>query len=400
MSEDDFNAIYLGQKAQLEHKITEQDLQSFVELSGDNNPLHVDKNFAAHSRFGKRVVHGMLSASFISTIIGTKLPGKGALWQSMNVKFLHPTFIGDVIVVSATVKHKSESQRVVVLELEVTNQHAQKLIEGEAEVRLLKPKKQNLQVKKMKKDKNLGAAIITGASSGIGAAIARKLAADGFTVIINYKSSGENAEQLKSDIQSFGGSALCYKADVADDVQVKAMFEDIQKDIDQISVVVNNASPEIIYKSFSKLDWSDIQTHYDVQVKGAFNICKNTLPIFEKQCSGNIINILSICLDDAPPENLYDYTMAKSALHAMCKSLAVEYGKKGIRVNNVAPGMTETKLISNIPERAKLLVEATSPLRRMALPDDIAAVVSFLVSESARYMTGQTIRVCGGQTMT
>src|SRR3990167_5052439 len=122
MTEDTFYKFHVGDVETVEHSISESDINKFAELSGDNNPLHMDDNFSSRTRFGKRVAHGFLSASFISTIIGTKLPGPGALWQSLNIQFLAPVFIGDSVIVSAEVTHKSESQRVFILAIKVVNQ--------------------------------------------------------------------------------------------------------------------------------------------------------------------------------------------------------------------------------------------------------------------------------------
>ncbi len=397
--EDVFNKILLGDIVSIEHTITTADIESFCELSGDNNPLHMDTDYSAQTHFGKRVAHGMLSASFISTIIGTKLPGKGALWQSLNIQFLAPVFINDVIIVTATVTHKSESQRVLVLDVAVNNQNEKSVIKGTASVKVLPPPvEKQIRLRKMKKQ-DLGIAIVTGASHGIGAEISIQLALDGYSVVINYNKSKDSASSVKKRIEELGGSAIIVQADVSNRDSVKEMVSSALKYGPRISLLVNNACSEIVPKIFSELSWHDIESHLNTQLKGAFNLCKEVIPFFEEQGDGNIINISTIYLDDTPPIELYDYIIAKSGLLALSRSLAVEYGPRGIRVNCVAPGMTETKLIANVPERSKLLVEATAPLRRLARPEDIAKAVSFLASDGASYLTGEVVRVCGGQRM-
>ena len=134
---NNFEKWNIGDSAELKHLIKEKDLDDFAKLTNDNNPLHMDESYAANTHFGERVVHGMLSASFISTIIGTKLPGKGSLWLSQTLNFLTPARIGDEINVIALVKSKSESLKILCLDIEIKNQYGTKLITGEAKVKVV-----------------------------------------------------------------------------------------------------------------------------------------------------------------------------------------------------------------------------------------------------------------------
>jgi len=138
VSADRLDSISVGDEAEILHTITEVDVDAFSKLTGDDNPLHMDEQFAASTSLRKRVVHGMLTASFISTIIGTKLPGKGAMWFEQRTQFLSPVRIGERIRVWAKVKQKSVSQRVVVLETLVFGSDGRKVIEGEAKVKIIK----------------------------------------------------------------------------------------------------------------------------------------------------------------------------------------------------------------------------------------------------------------------
>ena len=135
--EDNFKKWKVGDSESLKHIIEKKDLDDFAKLTGDDNPLHMDETYAAKTSFGQRVVHGMLSASFISTIIGTKLPGKGALWISQTLDFHAPARIGDNITVTASIKNKSESQRILSLDIEIKNQHNIKLITGKSLVKAI-----------------------------------------------------------------------------------------------------------------------------------------------------------------------------------------------------------------------------------------------------------------------
>lgn len=392
--EDRFDRWKVGDQVKLKHIITEKDMSDFVQLTGDNNPIHTDETYAENTPFGQRVVHGMLSASFISTIIGTKIPGEGALWLSQTINFISPARISDEITISASVKSISRSQRVLILDISIKNQNNLEIISGESKVKVVQQFK-----KERKLDHEKKAAIITGASKGIGAAIALRLSKDGYPVIINYLHSKEKAEKIVFNIKNDGGSAIAVQANVAREDDVKKMVEVAVSEFSGVDVLVNNASGAIVNKSFFDLSWDDVSSHFSTQVRGTFNSCKEVIPLMVQQGHGRIINISSIYTDSTPPVKTYDYILAKSALSSLTKSLAVEYGPKGINVNNVAPGMTETTLISNIPERTKMVTSMQAPLRRLAGVDDVANVVSALVGDAGNYITGETIRVCGGQVM-
>ena len=408
MTIDNFNKFQVGDTVTITHHITSDDVETFAQLTGDDNPLHMDEEYAKTTSFKERVVHGMLSASFISTIIGTKIPGEGALWTSQTLNFHAPARINDVITVKATLNQKSESQRIFLLGIEVSNQDKRLLITGESKVKILAATKEvvtqteniNSPAKySTRLNQNNPIALVTGASNGIGAEIAKKLASDGFHVIINYNSSKEKAENLQQEIINKDQKASIFQANICNETEVSEMASIIINEIGHPQVIVNNAGRPIIHKTFSDLSWEDIQGHIDVQLKGSYNTCKNFLPFMEQQERGKIINIISTLIDNVPPVKIYDYVLSKAALHSFSKSLAVEFGPKNIHVNCVSPGMTNTSLIANLPERVKMVATMQTPLRRLAEPFEIANVVSFLASSASDYLTGETIRVCGGQSM-
>jgi 3-oxoacyl-[acyl-carrier protein] reductase len=166
-----------------------------------------------------------------------------------------------------------------------------------------------------------------------------------------------------------------------------------------LSTLVNNASGGLVPKPFADLAADDLLQHLQTQFLGAFHLVQEALPYLEKVENPAVVNIGSIATDNVPPMNLMPYVAAKAALASMTKSLAVEYGHKGIRFNNVFPGMTDTLFIANMPEKARMLTRMQTPLRRLANASDIAEAVAFLVSSKARHITGETLRVCGGTVM-
>lgn len=146
MKQDPFEDLQAGQETVFSRLITREDVQKFVELTGDCNPLHVNDAFAIQNSFEGSVVHGMLTASFISTVIGTKLPGPGSLWYENSFRFLAPVYVGQTIQIKIHIRHKSIAQRVLALDVHVTSDAGQVVVEGEAKVKLLK----NLKMEKKK----------------------------------------------------------------------------------------------------------------------------------------------------------------------------------------------------------------------------------------------------------
>ncbi|MBI9080444.1 MAG: SDR family oxidoreductase [Pseudodesulfovibrio sp.] len=397
MHNDPFDQIKVGDQEEFQHTISEQDVDAFVRLTGDDNPLHVDAEFAKTTPFKKPVVHGMLTASFISTMIGTKLPGKGALWYEQSFKFLAPVRVDETIRVCAKVIHKSSTQRTVVIETVIYGNNGRRVIEGEGKVRMVEVRKRDEAISEQTPK---GSVIISGASRGIGAAIAVELGTEGYAVCVNYCSDAEGAETTCETIRSAGGRAVAMQADISDALAVETMVTEARQIFGQLDGIVCNASPPMHLIDFADLVWNDFQNQLDVQLKGAFNLVKSSLPdLLAEESMGRIVIISSTATDNVPPTKFTPYTAAKTALTSLTKSLAVEYGPKGIRVNTVSPGMTETDFIADTPQKAKMVTKMQTPLRSLAQPEDIAGVVGFLFTEKAKHLTGQNLRVCGGAVM-
>lgn len=389
-----FQDIQVGNTAELSHVLTNKDVEIFAQLTGDLNPLHVDTAFAKRTLYQKPVVHGMLSASFISTMIGMVLPGGGALWMRQTLEFLRPAHVGDHLHVKARVKQKSVATRVLILEVVITNQFGEDLIKGESSVKVLELNEEGNVM-----DVHTKNILITGASRGIGAATALKLGALGHAVIINYNSSAQEAQEVVQKIISAGGRALAIKADIGNTNDVEALFEQAEKIFGAVETVVHCAAPSNAPKAFAALDWNAFQGQIDIHLKGAFNCAQAALPKMLEAKRGELIFLGTVYTDGTPPTQQSRYVVAKSALSAFARCLAVEYGQIGIRINIVAPGMTQTAMIADVPEKAKMLTQMQTPLRRLAQPEDIADTIAFLLSPYARHITGETIRVCGGSVM-
>ncbi len=403
----DFDEIQVGETQTLTKDITEADVRKFVEMTGDDNPLHVDRAYAKTTSFKDIVVHGMLGASFISTVIGTKLPGAGALWVSQNMEFLLPVRLGDVLTISATVLKKHERERLLELDTKIINQNQQLILTGFGKVKVLAAAEPEA---KPAANSRPSVAIVTGGAGGIGKAICHRLAMDGFDVVVNYRGHNDRAAQIVAEINAAAsaatsgsagadkrhGRALAVQADISTEAGAQALYQAAVKAFGAVSVLVNNASPRINPKLFGSTSWSDVQQQMDVQVKGAFLMTSAVVPEMSARKWGRVVNITSQALDGPPSVTWTGYAMAKGALQVFSNYMAAELGPQGITFNCVSPGMCETTLIGDISEKAQLMIARQTPLRRLAKPSDVAAAVAYLVSDDAAFVTGDTLAVNGG----
>ena len=246
----------------------------------------------------------------------------------------------------------------------------------------------------------MATAIITGASQGIGACIAKRLAKDGFDVVINhYPSDGdrEKALAVAEECRAFGVRAECYAADVSKFDQCEAMVDKVKADFGTIDALVNNAgiTKDTLLARMSE----DI---YDMVIavnqKSVYNMMKLVCNVMGKQRSGKIVNVSSVAGLYGNPGQV-NYSASKAAIIGMTKSVAKEYGKRNITCNAVAPGLIRTPMTEVLSDELKTKMLEAVALRRYGEPEEIASVVSFLVSENASYITGQVIEISGGLSM-
>ena len=246
--------------------------------------------------------------------------------------------------------------------------------------------------------------LVTGASRGIGAAIAQAFAAEGAAVVVNYLRNTDAAEAVAASCRKAGGEALPFRADVTDSASVAALVEGTLEAFGKIDVLVNNAFRPYVFdpdnrKMFWDLDWSDYQVQIDGALRSAHGLCKAVLPAMKRRTRGAIVNVASDLIA-RPTIPYHDYTTAKAALVGFSRNLATELGPLGIRVNCVAPGLVyPTDASRDTREEVKDQITEITPLGRLATPEDVAGPVLFLASDWSEFMTGQTLYVDGGLVM-
>jgi 3-oxoacyl-[acyl-carrier protein] reductase len=238
-------------------------------------------------------------------------------------------------------------------------------------------------------------AIVTGGTRGIGRAIVLDLAANGADVALNYRVSADLAQELAESIQAMNRRAMIVQADVSSFDDAQAMVSQVVEEFGKVDILINNAG-----MNWDGVVWKMTEEQWDrvinVDLKGTFNYTRAVAPLFREQGSGKIVNITSIN-GLRGKFGQTNYSAAKAGVIGFTKTCARELGRKSINVNTVAPGLIETEMVKEAPEKVREMALAEIVLDRLGLPEEVAYVVTFLCTEKARHITGQVIQVDGGQ---
>ncbi len=238
-------------------------------------------------------------------------------------------------------------------------------------------------------------ALITGSSRGIGAATAKLFAKNGAAVAVNCVAHTNAADAVVADITNAGGNAIVVQADVTDPTQVKEMVSRTITELGDIDILVLNASITFPIVPFMEFNWEDFESKLTKELKAAFYCCKEVVPGMIERNRGNIIAVSS-GLSRQPGPGFIAHSTAKSGLDSFAKSLALELGPNGIRVNVIAPGLTITDATAFTPEEMKQMIAANTPLRRLAQPEDVAGGILMLASDHSEFISGTYTPVSGG----
>jgi 3-oxoacyl-[acyl-carrier protein] reductase len=237
-------------------------------------------------------------------------------------------------------------------------------------------------------------ALVTGASRGIGRAVAVELAQYGAFVVVNYSKSEPAAKEVLDEIESSGGRAKLSCFDVSDSPRVQEEIAKIGEEFGGLQILVNNAgiTKDGLLLRMKDQDWDDVLA---IDLKGVFNCTRAAANIMMKEKYGRIVNITSVVGEMGNPGQV-NYSAAKAGIIGFTKSAAKEFASRGITVNAVSPGFIETDITSVLPQNVKEKYMEAIPLGRFGTPEDVAKVVAFLASDGASYITGEVVRVNGG----
>lgn len=245
------------------------------------------------------------------------------------------------------------------------------------------------------KDLKGKSAIVTGGSLGIGTAIALDLANNGVNIAINYRKHADEANAVVEKAKKMGVKAMAVKADVSNFQDAQNMVDTVVKEFGSLDILVNNAGV-----NWDGVVWKMTEEQWDtvigIDLKGCFNYIRAVAPLFREQKHGKIVNITSINgLRGKFGQS--NYSAAKAGVIGLTKTTAKELGKYSVNVNSVAPGLIETEMIRKMPDDAKQVSINETTFKRLGTPDDVAHVVTFLCSDLSRHVTGEVIKVDGGQ---
>jgi 3-oxoacyl-[acyl-carrier protein] reductase len=238
-------------------------------------------------------------------------------------------------------------------------------------------------------------ALITGGSMGIGTSICLDLARNGADVALTYRKHGDEAQAIAEEIKGMGRKAVAYQVDVSDFEAAQKLVSDVINEFGHLDILVNNAGMNwdgVIWK-MTEEQWDTVMR---VDLKGTFNFIRAVSPVFREQNAGKIVNITSIN-GMRGRFGQSNYTAAKAGAIALTKTVAKELGKSRVNVNAVAPGLIETDMIASMPEDFKDRSKAETVFNALGKPEDVAFLVTFLCSEKSRHITGEVIKVDGGQ---
>lgn len=380
----------VGDSRTITHTFTHQELEAFAKLTGDTNPLHVDAGFANRSAAGGQVVHGMLAAAFVSTLIGVHIPGTGALWNSFQVNWRKIIRIGDTLRFEARVS--SVQAAIQSLDLDISGVSAstgEVYLEGKARVMMMNEHKE-IQPSALAGKRVL----VTGASGEVGGAVCRALAAAGCRLVM----WGRNIESLQQLSQTLGNHAVSFHTvDLLDDQKIEAGLAQLIGDGGVDGFVHAAAAPLNLTGIDSASNHQYLRNHLQVEVIAFQQIVQKL--VTKMQSEGFIIAILTQAILDVPPPKMSTYVAAKMGAWGLIRAMAVELGPKGIRCNAVSPNMIDTPYVKDVPFRIKQVEAAGNPMRRLCDVNDIANAVQFLAGPQAAYINGVNLPVTGGARM-
>lgn len=387
----DLDRIRAGDEARVVTLITRELIDHTAQLTGDDNPLHLDD--AAARRYGQSrpIAHGQILVGLVSRLIGTELPGPGSVWFENQLRFLSPVFAGDTVTVIGRVAQVSVGSRVVVLDLTATNQQGNEVLRGQAKVRV----PEAVREANADMDTRERVAIVTGGGRGLGRAVSESLAAAGVSVVVSYRGDRDAAEATVGAVRAKGGRAISFEGTVGANDIARDLVSRAEQEFGRVDIIVHAATPRIESRPWHELTANDFHNFFDTYVVGLHGLVQAAAPGMQERKFGRVVAVLTSAMAEMPPK-LAAYVAGKYALYGLCRALAVELGPSNITVNCVSPGMFVSEFADRAGLAAREIVARKTPLRRLADADEVARVITMLVGDTGAFVSGANIPVTGG----
>jgi 3-oxoacyl-[acyl-carrier protein] reductase len=387
----DLARLAVGDEARVTATITRELIEATAQLTGDDNPLHLDTQAARRFGQSRPIAHGQILIGLVSRLIGTELPGPGSVWFESQWRFLTPIYADDVVTVTARVAQVSTGSRVVVLDVAATNQHGTEVLRGQAKVRV--PEAVREADTGMKATERV--AVVTGGGRGLGRAVALALADHGVSVVVSYKSDQSAADETVEALRAKGVRAIAVAGAVGTTGVGRELVQAAEREFGRVDIIVHGATPPIEHRPWNELTDRDFRTFFDTYVLGLHELVSAAVPGMQQRKFGRIIAVLTSAMAEMPPK-LAAYVAGKYALYGLCRSLAVELGPSNVTVNCVSPGMLVSEYADRAGIAAREIVARRTPLRRLGDPAEVANVIAFLAGDGGAFVSGGNIPVTGG----
>ena len=367
-------------------------VESFAQFSGDRNPLHLEADAARDYGFARPVAHGAIQSAVVSRLIGMKCPGPGAVWMSQSMEWHKPAFVGETIRVEVEIESVSAGAETLTLKLRARNQSGDDLMHGSAKVKVAAKLAAQSEITRTEPR----VALITGGSRGIGASIAKALAAAGHHVAIVYRSDRDAADAVCKACATDTIRAQSYCFDLAAPGTGTALVQRVLRDFGAVHVIAHAATQPVLPLAINEITTDQLRAYQRLHIEAALELVQAASPSMIEQRFGRLLFMGTAYLFGAPPAKMAAYVTAKQGLWGLVRSLALELGPHQITANMMSPGMTITDLTADIPQRMKEAEARKVPVRRLAVPEDIAQTAAFLASDAAAYINGQNLPLTGG----
>lgn len=363
-------------------------VEKFADFSGDINPIHVELKTARAYGHPKPVAHGAILVAVLSRLIGMEIPGPGAVWLSQDIQWLKPIYVDDHVTVILEVINYSKGAALLTLEASGFNQNNERVMKGVATVKVGKPL-----VGEEKTMQKCGLALVTGGSRGIGSTLCSHLAEKGYDIALLFKNNVTGAEQTALEVEALGRECQLIQADLSQPLE--SFSEEIQE-VGRVDAFIHCASPAISPVPVTDDGRAQARVHWRVTCEAAMEIVGLIAPGMIERSFGRLIFMGTSGLKDGPQAGWAPYLMAKHSLWGYVRSLAAELGPKGITANMISPSLIVTDLTADIPHRAKEVEARKNPMRRLAVPEDVAETAGFICQPQASFVNGQNIYLTGG----